>query len=1238
MSGMTFTSSAIHPAWSAKRKRLTLLATAIVGVLIADGNAWAQQRVITSDTELSAADNPIGGVVVNNGAALTGTGIIFNQSSNRYGVLVNSGTARLSGGSIEQAGTAKYVVGVGVVSGTAQIDDMDITINGAKDAGGLYVNGANAAISANNVRITLNASDSTTAEPAAGVKGRQGTVSISNSTISTTGDLAFGLLASGQRVQSTVHSTANRVETFGNQGWGAFAFSDATGVGTGTLNLEGGSITTHGSGAYGMLAQGPAATITATDGLQITTFGDESLGAYVYGGANVTMADSSIMTSGARATGVRATVAGSTFTGNNVAIRTAGLRGYGVHANNGASVSLTGGSVTTANATGRGTQNGDGSRAYALYADGAGTTVSATGTTISTLGQRAYGAYALGGSQIDLNNASISTEGFMAYGVYASGAGSVLNANNVNVTTRGQVGDAIWAYDGGVVNVNGGVYQVLGERNPAVPNETASGLVAVGGVGGTGAGIINATGIQVTTTGANGVGLQVGGEIGTQATSGLIRLADSSITVNGANAYAAGVHHGSTLSATGSTLVARQGVGIKLTDTATVSLVGTTVQSAGQTLLSELNSAGQTQTIRIGDGSVATSNNGTLLQVNRNQAGGDGVVDLKLGAGSVTSGDIVDTDAKVGGGTDVTLEQGAAWTGSLRGVRNFAAAAGGSASFEDGARIEGDLSADGAAYTFGQGGATISGSVFLANGSTTYGGSVATPIIVAGDVGIDQTSIFGGNWNIGGDLDNAGVLSPGNSIGVVNVAGDVRLAPSSIYAVEVDASGNADRVNVGGTASLAGGVSVSAIDGILIGTPYTILTAGGGFAGTTFDSLSYNSDYAFIYPFLSYDANTVFLTMGRSDTPFAVAGSTPNQLAVAGSLDTLALTSPLVNAVARSSVDDVRAGLDSLSGEIHAAAKSALIEQSHYIRNAANARLRSSIGPSPAAVGLAGSGSSAGMSAPRDSDGLSGWFAGFGGAGELDADSNAAKLDHSVGGFLAGLDVGAGDWRVGALVGYSRSTFDLDDRFSSGGSDNTHVGVYAGAEWGQVALRTGAGYSWHDIDTSRYALFGDPVRMRSSYDANTLQAFGELGYRLDAGLTSFEPFVNVSYVRLRTEDFREGPGIAALSGTGDETETLFGTLGLRASRQIGIGTATASLNGMVGWRHAFDDTMPVSRHAYTGGELFTVSGAAINENAAVIEAGLDIDLGPSSTLGFSYNGQLGSNVEHGFNARLGIRF
>ena len=42
-------------------------------------------------------------------------------------------------------------------------------------------------------------------------------------------------------------------------------------------------------------------------------------------------------------------------------------------------------------------------------------------------------------------------------------------------------------------------------------------------------------------------------------------------------------------------------------------------------------------------------------------------------------------------------------------------------------------------------------------------------------------------------------------------------------------------MRVGGVANLAGGVSVSAIDGYLIGHPYTIVTAEGEFANTQFD-------------------------------------------------------------------------------------------------------------------------------------------------------------------------------------------------------------------------------------------------------------------------------------------------------------------------------------------------------------------------------------------------------------------
>ena len=66
--------------------------------------------------------------------------------------------------------------------------------------------------------------------------------------------------------------------------------------------------------------------------------------------------------------------------------------------------------------------------------------------------------------------------------------------------------------------------------------------------------------------------------------------------------------------------------------------------------------------------------------------------------------------------------------------------------------------------------------------------------------------------------------------------------------------------------------------------------------------------------------------------------------------------------------------------------------------------------------------------------------------GETDGDGNAARIDRSIGGFLLGMDAAiAESWRVGMVTGYSRTDFDVDDRASSGDSDNLHLGVYGGA-------------------------------------------------------------------------------------------------------------------------------------------------------------------------------------------------
>ena len=79
---------------------------------------------------------------------------------------------------------------------------------------------------------------------------------------------------------------------------------------------------------------------------------------------------------------------------------------------------------------------------------------------------------------------------------------------------------------------------------------------------------------------------------------------------------------------------------------------------------------------------------------------------------------------------------------------------------------------------------------------------------------------------------------------------------------------------------------------------------------------------------------------------------------------------------------------------------------------------------------------------------------------------------------------------------------------------------------------------------------------------------------------------------------------------------------------------------MVGWRHAFGDVNPTALLAFAGSSSpFEVSGASVDRNALVAEAGLDWLLAPDMTLGVAYNGQVGSRAqEHALKGNFTWRF
>jgi len=505
-------------------------------------------------------------------------------------------------------------------------------------------------------------------------------------------------------------------------------------------------------------------------------------------------------------------------------------------------------------------------------------------------------------------------------------------------------------------------------------------------------------------------------------------------------------------------------------------------------------------------------------------------------------------------------------------------------------------------------------------------------------------TVLAGSGRIGGSvsIESGAILSPGNSIGTLTIGGDLALRQGSIFQVEVNRDGQSDLVDVSGTATIDGG-SVRVVAGTgnyAASTQYTILTADGGVTGTFTEGVT--SNLAFLDPSLSYDDNNVYLTMIRNGVTFDNVGQTRNQKATGAGVESLGGENLVYSAVLNLSEGQARAAFDQLSGEIHASTKTALIEDSRFIRNAVNDRIRAAFD----GVGASGTAVTYEDGVPKpveaNTDRLAVWGQGFGSWGHADGDGNAARLKRSTGGFFFGVDAPVFDtWRFGAVAGYSHVSFNASDRHSSGSSDDYHVGFYGGTRWGDFAFRAGTAYTWHDISTSRNVAFpGFNDSLKGDYNAGTAQVFGEFAYGVTMGAARFEPFANLAYVNLHTDSFSEKGAAAALASRSANTDTTFTTLGLRASATFDLNGASVTARGMAGWRHAFDDVTPTTTMRFAGGgNAFTVAGVPVARDAAVIEAGLDFALTPAAVLGVSYGGQFGSGaVDQSFTANFNVRF
>lgn len=613
-----------------------------------------------------------------------------------------------------------------------------------------------------------------------------------------------------------------------------------------------------------------------------------------------------------------------------------------------------------------------------------------------------------------------------------------------------------------------------------------------------------------------------------------------------------------------------------------------------------------------GDTDVTVSN-ATIRGAAAAIQGGSGNFDLRLLDGSQIYG-LVDLGT---GASSLEISTGALIHGDIHGSTGFSSLellGAGNGTFDGSFSGFEDAVVSNGTWTL-NGNSTFANGITIANGSLIVNGSIV------GGVTVNSGGYLGGSGSTGSMTFGSGsVIAPGNSIGTLSVTGNLTLASGTVYEVEVDpASTASDLIAVSGAANLNGATvrHIGYPGAYNPASTYTILTAAsivGSFGPVT-------SDFAFLDPVLGYAPTAVTLSLTRNDVGFSDVADTPNQRATASAIMQLGAGNVINDVIVGLDATGAREAYDLLSGEIHASAYSALIEDSRHVREAAASNLRSALRQNVAPEWNV-------------------WGSAYGSWGELDGDGNAADLSVDTGGFIAGADVGLGDWRVGFLTGYGHTSFDASERTSYASSDNYHLGVYGGAQWGSVSLRSGVAHTWHDIDTRRSIDFpGFSDSAEADYNAGTTQVFGELAYAVEAGGMRLEPFGNLAFVHTDTNGFAEGGGAGALTGHGGSHNVTFSTIGLRAESDFSIDGTAARAHGMVGWRHAYGDVTPETGLSFGSGSQFEINGTPLARDVAVLSAGFDFELSSNAVLSLAYQGQLGSGMQdHGATARLAVKF
>ncbi|MBO3273763.1 autotransporter outer membrane beta-barrel domain-containing protein [Pseudomonas schmalbachii] len=431
----------------------------------------------------------------------------------------DGGKITLTGSTVEVSSAATSTTTTAILHALANSQivgsKLTMTTTGA-NIGGARAEGSGASVELSDSTVNVSGGGSI-ANPAAAARAMAGgSVAIDGSSLSATGLYGHGVSIEGIGSHGSISGSS--ISVGGNRAIGINVTGGATGEVSESSILVDQAPGAIGPWAPGALVDGTGSRLGLT-GSHVHTTQKSSYGVQATNGASLGMSKGSVTTDGNYSAAI--TAANSTATVDNVSVTTHGNdNAMGILADTGATVTVTGGTVTT---------TGDGSPVasnltfpHGLASRNAGALLTATGTSVTTTGKQAYGAAVDDGGSMVLNNLSIRTEGDYSRGLYA-GIGEAkpgvvsLKANNITVETLGdQAAGAFTSrkYKDETANLDlvQSTIRTHGQQSHGLQSETGAALTATGSVVTTsGEGALGAFANDTASIGLDTVGIATSG-------------------------------------------------------------------------------------------------------------------------------------------------------------------------------------------------------------------------------------------------------------------------------------------------------------------------------------------------------------------------------------------------------------------------------------------------------------------------------------------------------------------------------------------------------------------------------------------------------------------------------------------------------------------------------------------------------------------------------------------------------